>query len=213
MLGHVTEIRRLTDSCILVTDDEQATLFDPGFHTFQNGDVDLDSIGDVTRVLITHEHGDHVNPDFVRWLIDRGRDLVVYSNQAVADLLGGHDIPVSTDLPSGTGVEDVLHERLPNGAQPPNRSFTIEGVMTHPGDSHQPTRTAPILALPLIAPWGSVTAAVEFARGLAPRQVIMIHDFYLSASGRYRIRGMARGALDAAGIEMLDLDWGQSLTV
>lgn len=209
----MTEIRRLTDSCILVTEDAHATLFDPGFHTFRDGDVDLDSIGDVTRVLVTHEHGDHVSPDFVRWLIDRRRDLVVYSNQAVTDLLEGHGIPVSTDVPPGTGVEDVLHERLPNGAQPPNRSFTIEGLITHPGDSHQPTISAPILALPLIAPWGSVTAAVEFARRLAPRQVIMIHDFYLSESGRSRIRAMAGGVLGAADIEMLDLDWGQSLTV
>jgi hypothetical protein len=208
----MTEIRRLTDSCLLVTTDDQATLFDPGFHTFQEGEVDLESIGDVTRVLVTHEHGDHVNPDFVRWLIDRKRDLVVYSNQAVADLLGREHIEVSTDVPSGTEVEDVLHEQLPSGARPPNRSFTIEGVFTHPGDSREPTVSAPILALPLIAPWGSVTGAVEFARKVAPRQAIMIHDFYLSESGRARIRHMAGNALADDGIEMLDLDWGDSLS-
>ena len=208
----MTEIRRLTDSCLLVTTDDQATLFDPGFHTFQEGEVELDSIGDVTRVLVTHEHGDHVNPDFVRWLIDRKRDLVVYSNQAVADLLGREHIEVSTDVPSGTEVEDVLHEQLPSGARPPNRSFTIEGVFTHPGDSREPTVSAPILALPLIAPWGSVTGAVEFARKVAPRQAIMIHDFYLSESGRARIRHMAGNALADDGIEMLDLDWGDSLS-
>jgi phosphoribosyl 1,2-cyclic phosphodiesterase len=208
----MTEIRRLTDSCLLVTTDDQATLFDPGFHTFQEGEVDLESIGDVTRVLVTHEHGDHVNPDFVRWLIDRKRDLVVYSNQAVADLLGREHIEVSTDVPSGTEVEDVLHEQLPSGARPPNRSFTIEGVFTHPGDSREPTVSAPILALPLIAPWGSVTGAVEFARKVAPRQAVMIHDFYLSESGRARIRHMAGNALADDGIEMLDLDWGDSLS-
>jgi len=206
----MTEISRLTDSCLLVTTDDQATLFDPGFHTFQ--EVEVDSIPDVTRVLVTHEHGDHVNPDFVRWLIDRKSDLVVYSNQAVADLLDKHDIPVSTDAPSGVGVEDVLHEQLPNGARPPNRSFTIEGVFTHPGDSREPSVTAPIMALPLIAPWGSVTGAVEFARRVAPKQVIMIHDFYLSESGRARIRQMASGVLAEDDIEMLDLDWGESFT-
>lgn len=209
----MAEIRRLTDSCVLVTEDDEATLFDPGFHTFQDGTVDLDSIGDVTRVLVTHEHGDHVHPDFVRWLIDRKRDLVVYSNQAVADLLDSQGIEVSIDIPEGVGVEDVLHEKLPNGSQPPNRSFTIEGVFTHPGDSHEPTKTAPVLALPMIAPWGSLTAAVEFARRIGPKQVMMIHDFYMSEPGRARIRGMAKGALAAHGIELLDVDWGQSLTV
>ena len=208
----MTEIRRLTDSCLLVTTDEHATLFDPGFHTFREGEVDLESIGDVTRVFVTHEHGDHVNPDFVKWLIDRKSDLVVYSNQAVADLLDKHAIAVSTDVPPGAGVEDVLHERLPNGAQPPNRAYTIEGVITHPGDSREPTVSAPIMALPLIAPWGSVTGAVQFARQLAPQQVVMIHDFYLSESGRARIRQMAASVLAEDGIEMLDLDWGDNLT-
>lgn len=209
----MTEIRRLTDSCLLVTGDDHATMFDPGFHTYLDGAVDLDSIGDVTRVLVTHEHGDHVHPDFVKWLIDRRRDLVIYSNQAVADLLSGHGIEVSVEVPDGVGIEDVVHERLPNGSQPPNRSFTIEGVITHPGDSHQPTVTASILALPMVAPWGSLTAAVEFARRVRPQQVFMIHDHYMSETGRSRIRHMADSALGADGIEVLDLDWGQSLTV
>lgn len=209
----MSEIRRLTDSCLLVTTDEHATIFDPGFHTFLEGHVDLETVGDVTRVFVTHEHGDHVHPDFLKWLIDRRKDLVVYSNQAVADLLEPSDIQVSLDTPEGAGIEDVLHERLPNGAQPPNRSFTIEGILTHPGDSRQPTVTAPTLALPLITPWDSVTGGVEFARRVQPERVIMIHDFYLSDAGRSRIRHMARGALADDGIEVLDLDWGQSISV
>ena len=209
----MSEIRRLTDSCLLVSTDQDATMFDPGFHTFLEGDVDLDSIGEVTRVLITHEHGDHVHPDFVRWLRGRRRDLVVYSNQEVADLLGREGIEVSTEVPTGVSIEDVLHEMVPTGARPPNRSFTVDGLLTHPGDSREPTVTAPILALPLIAPWGSVTGGVEFARRLGPERVIMIHDFYLSDGGRSRIRQMAKAALADDGIEVLDLDWGQSLTV
>lgn len=209
----MTEIRRLTDSCVLVTTDDDATLFDPGFHTFLDGEVDLDSIGDVTRVLVTHEHGDHVHPDFVKWLIDRRSDLVVHSNQAVVELLRQHDIEVSVDVPDGVSVEDVVHEKLPNGAQPPNRSFTIDGVFTHPGDSHQPTSTAPIMALPLMAPWGSLTGAVEFASRIKPKQVLMIHDFFMSEAGRTRIRAMAKGALAQHDIELLDVDWGQSFTV
>jgi len=207
----MSTIRRLTNSCLSVTDGSGTTLFDPGFFTF--GEFDLSTIGEVQRILITHEHGDHVKPEFVQWLIDRGTDVAVHSNQAVADLLAKSDIEASVALPAGVSAEDVLHEVVPTGAQPTNRSFTIDGLLTHPGDSYQPTTTAPILALPLLVPWGSTTESVGFARRLAPQQVVPIHDFYLSESGRGFITGMAKSVLAEDGVELVALDWGESYTV
>lgn len=205
-------IRRLSDSCLLVTTDAGTTLFDPGFWTFDSGVVDLDSIGDVQRVLITHEHGDHVKPEFVRWLIDRGDDVAVHGNDAVVGLLAAHDIDATSSVPSDCSVEDVLHGVIPTGATPPNRSWTIDEVLTHPGDSHEPTSTAPVLALPLMAPWTSMTAALAFARSMGPRQVVPIHDFYLSDSGRRAMTGMAKAVLAQSDIEVVPLDWGESYT-
>lgn len=206
-------IKRLTDSCFLVTTDSESVLFDPGSHTFSSGEIDLESIGDVTRVLITHEHSDHVSQEFVRWLVDRRRDLAVHSNAAVADILDGHGIAVDTQSPAGVSFEDVRHEVIPNGTAPPNRAFTIEGVFTHPGDSRQPTVSAQVLALPLMAPWGSATGAVEFARRLRPRLVVPAHDFYLSEGGRGWLRGMVKRVLDEDGIELMDLDWGEGFSI
>lgn len=209
----MTTIQRLTDSCLLVTSDSDATLFDPGVHTFTSGEIDLNSIGDVTRVFVTHEHGDHVNPEFVAWLIDRSRDLIVYSNPAVAELLRPHEIQVEISVPEDVTVEDVPHEVIPSGAAPPNRSFTIEGVFTHPGDSRQANICAPVMALPLVAPWGSATGAVEFARRLRPNQVVPAHDFYLSAAGRHWLWGMVKGVLAQDGIELVELDWGERFSI
>jgi L-ascorbate metabolism protein UlaG (beta-lactamase superfamily) len=209
----MTTIRRLTDSCLVVTTDTAATLFDPGFHTFESGEVDLNAIGEISRVLVTHEHGDHVNPEFVKWLIDRRSDLTVYSNDAVAGLLDGYGIGVDTGDPTGVSFEDVLHEMIPTGAQPPNRAYTIDGVLTHPGDSYQPTASAPVLALPLIVPWGSTTQSMDFARRLAPRQVIPIHDFYLNEGGRGFAYNMAKNVLAKSDIEVITLNWGETATI
>ena len=206
-------IRRIADSCLTVTTDAGTTLFDPGFFSWDADEVDLDQLGEVQRVLVTHAHADHVKPEFVRWLLDRGDDVVVHANQDVVDLLAEHDIEASTDAPDDTSIEDVDHELLPNGTSIPNRSWTIGEVFTHPGDSHQPTHTAPVMALPLIAPWGSATAAVAFARRIGPRQVVPIHDFYMSSFGRQAIRGMIEGVLAEHDIELLPLDWGDSITV
>jgi L-ascorbate metabolism protein UlaG (beta-lactamase superfamily) len=207
----MTTIRRLTDSCVIVTGDDGATMLDPGFHSF--GNANLDSIGDIQRVLVTHEHGDHVSPDFLKWLLDRGSDVTVHANQAVAGLLAPHDIEVDTSNPAGVSAEDVEHEMTPMGSAPPNRAFTIDGVITHPGDSYQPTSTAPVLALPLLTPWGSTTSSMEFARRLSPQQAIPVHDFYLSESGREWIGTVAKNVLGESGIEFVNLDWGESYTV
>ena len=148
---------------MLITTDDHGTLIDPGFHSFESGEVDLGSI-DVDRVLITHEHRDHVNPEFVRWLIDRRSDLTVYSNSAVAELLDGEGIDRVNRHPNRCHRRGRAPRTGAHRSTTPNRSFTIEELFTHPGDSHQPAQTAPILALPLIAPWTSTTAAVEFAK-------------------------------------------------
>ena len=206
-------IQRLTDSCLIVTTDAGRTLFDPGFFTFESGEIDLETIGDIQRVLITHEHADHVNPEFVRWLVDRGDDVVVHGNQNVAELLRPHGIDVVSTAPAGVSFEDVDHERLPNGSTVPNRAFTIDGVFTHPGDSYGPAESAPVLGLAFLAPWGSATASVEFASRLKPQQVVPVHDFYTSRDGRHRVYGIVGGALAAHGIELIPLDWGESASV
>ncbi|MCB2222794.1 MAG: MBL fold metallo-hydrolase [Actinobacteria bacterium] len=206
-------IRRLADSCLLLTTGRGTTLLDPGFLSHDPEVIDLSTIGEVQRVLITHEHGDHVHPEFVRWLVDRGDDVAVHANEAVAALLAGHDIEVQTADPDGVASEDVLHETTPAGTAPPNRAYTVEGVLTHPGDSYQPTSTAPLLALSLLSPWGTMHRSMEFARRLQPHQVVPIHDFYLSAMGREWAVGMASRLLAGDGIEMIPLDWGQSATL
>ncbi len=209
----MTTIRRLSDSCVLVTTDEHATMFDPGFHTFESGEVDLETIGDVTRIVISHEHADHVSPDFIRWVRDRNSDLAIHCNPKVASILEEADIAADIGVPEGMTAEDVLHEPLPTGAQPPNRAFTLTEAFTHPGDSQGLSESAPVLALPLMAPWTSITRSVAFAKRLSPDQVIPIHDFYLSASGRDFARRLGVLGLDGTGIELVPLRWGDEYTL
>ena len=209
----MTTIRRLSNSCLTITTDAGVTLFDPGFWTFDSGEVDLESIGEVNRILVTHEHGDHLKPEFVRWLLDRGTDITVHANQAVADILAKIDVEVIVETSGDLSCEDVDHEIVPNGSTVPNRSYTVGDVFTHPGDSYQPTSSAPILALPLLIPWGSMTQSVAFARRLAPQFAVPIHDFYLSSSGRRQMAGMAKAVLAQSDIELVPLDWNESATL
>ena len=86
----------------------------------------------------------------------------------------------------------------------------MENVLTHPGTAIS-RRRPPRYCAPLIAPWTSSTAAVEFARRIGPRRVIPIHDYYLSEAGRRAIWTIASHALGE--IELVTLDWGEQFTV
>lgn len=209
----MTTITRIADSCLVVETDASRTLVDPGGFAYTWEGIDLNSVGDISQVLITHEHGDHVNLDFVQWLIDRRRDVVVHANESTAAMLAQADIAATTAAPTGTTFEDVSHETLPNGTTVPNRSWTVEGVLTHPGDSYQPTSAGHVMGLALLAPWGSMTASVEFAKRLGPKMVVPVHDFYLSRSGRGWVTSLASNVLGAAGIEVVGLEPGESFTV
>lgn len=205
-------IRRLTHSCLLVTADQGTALLDPDVFTWTSGIVDIDSIGDVQRILITHEHRDHMHPDFIKWVRDRGTDVTIHANARVKELLAVHDIDVTSADPAGVTSEDNLHGPLPNGQQPPNRAFTYASV-THTGDSFDLTACGDVLFLPLMVPWGATRSAVQLVERLQPKQVIPAHDFYLSDQGREFVYGIVGGAIAAGNVEFVSLAYGDSYTI
>jgi L-ascorbate metabolism protein UlaG (beta-lactamase superfamily) len=205
-------IRRLTHSCLLVTAEAGTVLVDPDVFTWTSGVVDLDSIGDVQSVLITHEHRDHMHPEFIKWLRDRGSDVTVHANARVQGLLAAEDIETTTADPVGVTSEDNLHGTLPNGQKPPNRAFTYGGI-THTGDSFDLSACGDVLFLPLMVPWGAARTGVELVERLTPKQVIPAHDFYLSDSGRDFVYDIVGAAIAAAGVEFVPLGYGDSYTI
>jgi len=54
---------------------------------------------------------------------------------------------------------------------------------------------------------------MAFARRLAPRRVIPIHDFYLNEGGRNFAYNMAKNVLAKADIEVITLGWGETATL
>ena len=86
-------------------------------------------------------------------------------------------------------------------------------MFAHPGDSYSFDATPPVLALPFLAPWGSTTEAVTLAKGLKPRYVVPIHDWYLEERGKGWLYTMAERALAEEGITLLRLDDFETVNV
>jgi len=202
-------ITKLVHACLLVEAGDTRTLIDPGGFTWDDDRFAPSMVEGVDRILITHEHGDHVSFDFVRAALERSNDAEVETTPSLHGILDEQGIESVT---VGTPQFVAPHERLPMGPGPQNIGFHVEFVLSHPGDSHSFNETMPILAMPFIAPWGSLTAATDRVRLVRPKYVIPIHDWFLSDEGAiFMYRLAAMGLADE--VELIHIPDFESVTL
>ncbi len=203
-------ITKLAHACLLVETNGRRVLLDPGIFTWQDERFDLSMVEGVDRILITHEHADHVNTDLVRGVLERSNNAEVETTASLQRILADQGIESVTD---GTPQFAAPHERIPIGPGPQNTGFHVEGVLSHPGDSHSFVETMPILAMPFAAPWGSLVDGVDRTRLVGPKHVIPIHDWMLSEGGKDFMYGLAMAGLAEDDIELVYLKDFESTTL
>lgn len=203
-------ITKLVHACLLVEVAGRRILLDPGIFTTRDERFDLSMVEGVDRILITHEHADHVDVDLVRGVVERSDAPDVETTSSLSQILFNQGIEA---ISAGSPRFAAPHERIPIGPGPENTGFHVEGVLSHPGDSHSFVETMPILAMPFAAPWGSLVAGVDRTRLVKPRYVIPIHDWFLSEGGKDFMYGLATAGLAGDDIELVYLKDFESVTL
>jgi L-ascorbate metabolism protein UlaG (beta-lactamase superfamily) len=206
-------IQKLADSCVRVEIGGHIALLDPGFYTWEQDELDLASMPAPDRLLITHNHTDHLSIEFVQALVEAYPAMEIETNEDVAAVVGKAGINATTESASWTVQFTAPHERTPMGSQPQNVGFLVAEVFAHAGDSYTFDAAPAVLALPLSPPWGSTTEAVELAKRLKPQYVVPIHDWHLGERGKKWLYDMTRRVLAEEGITVLPLDDFETVTV
>ena len=176
------KIQKLLHSCLLIEDSGKRILIDPGHYSAEL----LAQIPKIDIVLITHTHGDHCHIPSIKKIVERDAPKVICNSEIVIALEKENITAQKIDIPQtvteqGFTITSVTgnHELLPMPV-PMNNGFYINKRLFHPGDCHAFPKdlgaSPEILALPIAAPWGSVTRAVALARELKPKHVIPIHE-------------------------------------
>lgn len=170
------QISKLLHSCLLVEEQNTTFLFDPGIYTYEAKVLHLSSLVKLDYLLITHEHADHFHLPLVKEIAQKFPAVKIVTNQSVAGILAKENIHAAITDTIIT-VEETPHEKLWDKQTPENIAITIFNKLTHPGDSLHFIKSADILALPIAAPWGSTTEAVNKALEIKPKAIIPIHDW------------------------------------
>lgn len=210
------KISKHVHSCLLIRDQNKTVIMDPGVFTYQEKALDLTTLDSLDYILITHQHPDHMYIPLIKELVQKFSEVKIISNPSIEKILGEEKIPVHTDLsviPADAGIqfEEVSHEKLWDIEPPQNIVFTVFNKLTHPGDSHHFKTTSDILALPLTAPWGSTTEAVELALRLKPKVIIPIHDWMWKDQIRTAMYQRLEEFFKTKGIDFKAMETGDSV--
>ncbi len=190
--GRCMRITHLGHACLLVEVADQRILLDPG--TWASG---WEGLADISAVLVTHQHPDHVDVDRLPLLLDRNGAVQIHCDHETAAILRtlGIEATAHDGTPRAVGevtvhpvgaLHAVIHEDLPRVA---NTGVVIraagEPSLYHSGDALDgEPGDVDVVSFPLSAPWQASKEMVAFLRRMAVATAIPVHDGTLSANGR-----------------------------
>jgi L-ascorbate metabolism protein UlaG (beta-lactamase superfamily) len=170
------KLTHLGHACLLVETGDARLLLDPGTMS------DFATLTDLTAVLVTHQHPDHLDADRVAALLaaNPGARLVVDPDtgaafpDAVVARPGERLMFGRTSVDVHGGLHAAVYGDVPGCT---NSAYLIDdGALFHPGDSFAtPPGQVDVLAVPVDGPWLKLAEAVDYVRAVAPRVAVPIH--------------------------------------
>lgn len=196
-------IRKYQHACFTVEKDGQSLVIDPGNFT-----RDFIVPANVIGVVITHEHGDHLDPDLLAAIYDKNPDVIMAGPApAIAKIKSGTTFCAKPgdSLSIGAfrlaffgGGHALIHQSMPLIE---NVGVMIDGLVYYPGDSLDvPKQPVDTLALPAAAPWMKIGEALDYLVAVRPRLAFPTHDAILSEEGRRMTDQMLSRVADDNGI-------------
>lgn len=187
------KLTKYTHACVRLEKDGRVLVLDPG--TFSETKEALDGAG---AVLITHEHGDHIDVPAMVNALRGSDDVAVYAPAGVASHLR-EEAPHASDrvhsVEPGTSFEAagftirsfggqhaLIHPQIPVVA---NIGYVIDENVYHPGDSFiiPDGITVKTLLVPIHAPWNKAGEVIDFVIGVRAPRAFQVHDGLLNEMG------------------------------
>lgn len=200
----------------------------------------LPELSGVVAVIITHLHGDHLQPERISAILDRNSGAKIFAPEDAATAIlnalgtvdvtvvaGGDEVFVGGDEVTGgfVGEDEGFkleffgkdHASVVAGKVPcQNIGAVVDGKLTNPGDSFdllEMNGAVETLLVPEVAPWAKISETTEFVKIAKPRIVVPVHDGLLSEMGKTIYDNLLRAACEEMGAEFAPLAIGESVEI
>jgi L-ascorbate metabolism protein UlaG (beta-lactamase superfamily) len=212
------KITKYEHACFVIEQSDQKLVVDPGGWS-PSFPTDLTN---VVAVVITHVHGDHLDPTKIARLVAANPELTIYGPAEALDTIDyarkvtdapGQEATVGNFKLSfvGTGHHAVIDSSVP-GFQ--NVGVIINDGFYVPGDSFDlPGRPVELTAVPASGPWVKISDAMDFIRAVRSPRFINDHDALLSEQGRVTYFNWLTKAAESVGSTFEALPTGGSTEV
>jgi L-ascorbate metabolism protein UlaG (beta-lactamase superfamily) len=183
------KITKYIHSCLLLEQHGQQLLFDPGRFSFNEGLVKPDVFKDISVVIITHDHPDHLDVPALQKVVALSGANVISNSEVAARLKKqGLTVQIHEQGPLALGAFQlqaipVRHEAILDSPLPQMTAWLVNGRVLNPADSFADNLLqfagVELLVLPVTAPFLTELVVADFALKMRPKQILPVHDGYI----------------------------------
>ena len=198
------KLTKYEHACFTLEKDGKLLVVDPGGYT-----TDLPALENAAGVVITHHHGDHLDPNALEALFATSPDIEIYGTEQVDEQLSDkqfkhHAVHAGDKVTVGPfnleffgGDHAEIHSSRPIDQ---NVGVMINGTVYYPGDSFaNPERPVKVLALPTAAPWLKISETIDYMLAIKPELAFPTHDAVASELGKKLADSMLPGFAESYG--------------
>ena len=185
------EILKVGHSCVVVSEGVTQIVVDPGAFTVAEG---VGALENITAVVYTHKHADHLEESRLSVLKANNPDLLVFANEETGEVLNQLSVawqPLPTNGEFEIG-ELTIHcyevDHHPIYKDVPvvkNTALLFNESFLHPGDAlFVPPKPVKVLGMPF-GPFASIGECLEYGNEVQPEMIIPLHDGYITGPNPY----------------------------
>lgn len=209
------KITKYEHACLDITDGKNRLIICPGIFS-----TSLKDFSNISAVVITHVHADHLGADNIKKIIASNPDVKIFTTEEAAK-----EIPSNVQVVKGGQTTEVGDLKLefygekhseidPQTPLAQNVGLLVNDKLYYPGDSFtECPKPFEVLAVPASAPWLRVGQTIPLIENSQCKVVFPTHNALLSEEGHSTTNNWLQKFAERSGKKFTFLQPGDSIDI